>query len=198
MRRPHLRHRRVVHGELVASLCELARRSPAPIRADSVGGPVGVALGSTALPAIVRGGLVGAADEQRHGGFGVAVARRKVQRCVPAGPRRRNRHSRRPTTPPDGPRGMGAPAVVVLGVQVGARDDELLDDRVMVVGCRKHQGGGPIPAHGQGIAAGVSPDQRIPIASSTRSNPSQFSGYGWGSRGAAAEGSFFKNSGDAD
>ncbi len=39
-------------------------------------GLVGVALGSTALPAVVRDGLVGAADEQRHGGFGVAAERR--------------------------------------------------------------------------------------------------------------------------
>ena len=38
-RRPHLRHRRVVRGELVVMLCILARRSPAPIRADSVCGP---------------------------------------------------------------------------------------------------------------------------------------------------------------
>ena len=32
MRWPHLRHRRVVLGELVVLLCELARRSPAPMR----------------------------------------------------------------------------------------------------------------------------------------------------------------------
>ncbi len=75
-RRPHLRHRRVVRGELVEMLCVLARRSPAPIRADSLGGPVGVALGGTALPLVVRDGLVGAADEQRRGGFGAAVLRR--------------------------------------------------------------------------------------------------------------------------
>jgi hypothetical protein len=37
-RRPHLRHRRVVRGELALSLCGLARRFPAPIRADSVCG----------------------------------------------------------------------------------------------------------------------------------------------------------------
>jgi hypothetical protein len=54
--------------------------------------PVRVALGSTALPVNVLDGLVGAADEQRHGGFGVAVERRKVQRCGPAGRSRRNRH----------------------------------------------------------------------------------------------------------
>jgi hypothetical protein len=93
---------------------------------------------------------------------------------------------------------MGAPAVVVLGVHFGARDDELLDDRVTVVEHRIHQGGVPIPAHGGAFAAGVSPDQRIPLALGTRSNPTQFSEYGWGSRGAAAEGSFCKNSGDAD
>ncbi len=113
-RRPHLRHRRVVRGELVVHLCLLARRFPAPIRADSVCGPVGVALGSTALPVIVRDGVVGAADEQRHGGFGVAVVRRKVQRCVPAGRRRRNRQSRRPTTPPDGLRGRAHPLPLSL------------------------------------------------------------------------------------
>ncbi len=76
--------------------------------------PVGVALGGTALPAVVRDGLVGAADEQRHGGFGVAVVRRKVQRRVPAGRRKRNRQSRRPTTPPDGPRGRAHPLPLFL------------------------------------------------------------------------------------
>ena len=40
VRRPHLRHRRVVRGELVPTLCDLARRVPAPIRADSARGPV--------------------------------------------------------------------------------------------------------------------------------------------------------------
>ncbi len=108
-RRPHLRHRRVVRGELVGMLCPLARRFPAPIRADSGCGPVRVALGGTALPVVGRDGLVGAADEQRHGGFGVAVLRRTVQRCGPAGRRRRNRHSRRPTRSPDGPRGRAHP-----------------------------------------------------------------------------------------
>jgi hypothetical protein len=116
--------------------------------------PASVALGSTALPVIVRDGLAGAADEQRHGGFGAAVDCRVVQRCAPAGRPRRNRQSRRPTTPPDGPREMGAPAVVVLGVQVGARDDELLDDRVMVAARRIHQGGAPIPAHGGALRRG--------------------------------------------
>jgi hypothetical protein len=47
--------------------------------------PVSVAPGSTALPVHVRDGLVGAADEQRHGGFGAAAERRIVQRCPPAG-----------------------------------------------------------------------------------------------------------------
>jgi hypothetical protein len=75
--------------------------------------PVRVALGSTALPVIVRDGLVGAADEQRHGGFGVAVVRRPVQRRPPAGRRRRNRQKRRPTTPPDGPRGRAHPKMVL-------------------------------------------------------------------------------------
>ena len=84
-RRPHLRHRRVVRGELSVILCPLARRFPAPIRADSVRGPSGVDARGTALPAVVRDGPVGAADEQRHGGFGVAVGRRVVQRCPPAG-----------------------------------------------------------------------------------------------------------------
>jgi hypothetical protein len=45
----------------------------------------------TALPEDVRDGLVGAADEQRHGGFGAAAVRRPVQRCPPAGRRRRSR-----------------------------------------------------------------------------------------------------------
>ncbi len=76
--------------------------------------PVGVALGSTALPVVVRDGLVGAADEQQHGGFGVAVVRRIVQRCAPAGRRRRNRPSRRPTRSPDGPRGRAHPSRLSL------------------------------------------------------------------------------------
>ena len=50
--------------------------------------PVTVAVGGRALPFVVRDGLVRAADEQRHGGFGVAVARRNVQRCPPAGRRK--------------------------------------------------------------------------------------------------------------
>jgi hypothetical protein len=76
--------------------------------------PVGVAAGGTALPVVVRDGPVGAADEQRHGGFGVAVARRNVQRCGPAGRRRRNRQSRRPTRSPDGPRGRAHPLLLFL------------------------------------------------------------------------------------
>jgi hypothetical protein len=92
-RRPHLRHRRVVLGELVVLLCILARRSPAPIRADSVGGRRR-GCGWHSVPGVVRDGLVGAADKQRHGGFGAAVERRPVQRCPPAG-RRRRRRSRR-------------------------------------------------------------------------------------------------------
>ena len=51
-------------------------------------GPVTVAVGSTALPLVVRDGLVGAADEQRHGGFGAALIRRNVQRREPAGRRK--------------------------------------------------------------------------------------------------------------
>jgi hypothetical protein len=76
--------------------------------------PVGVAMGGTSLPVVVRDGLVGAADEQHHGGFGAAPARRIVQRCAPAGRRRRNRHSRRPTTSPDGPRGRAHPLCLFL------------------------------------------------------------------------------------
>ena len=38
----------------------------------------------------------------------------------------------------------------------------------------------------------MSPEKRIPLASGARSNPSQSMWYGWGSRGAAAEGSLFK------
>ncbi len=64
--------------------------------------------------------------------------------------------------------GKGA-LVFVLGVQVGARDDEPLDDRGTVAERRMHQGGVPKPAHGGAFAAGVSPDRRIPLASDTRS-----------------------------
>ncbi len=58
------------------------------------------------------------------------------------------------TTPPDGPRGRGAPVAAVLGVQVGARGDELLDVLVIAVARRKHQGGAPIPAHGGALRRG--------------------------------------------
>ena len=127
-RRPHLRHRRVVrgepveclcpsHGVLVAILCELARRPPAPIRADSARGPVGRRSGR--LPVVVRDGLVGAADEQRHGGFGGAVDRRIVQRCGPAGRRRRKARSASPSAAADqrrrnGPRGRAHPLLLSL------------------------------------------------------------------------------------
>jgi hypothetical protein len=47
---------------------------------------VGMAVGGTALQGVLDG-LVGAANEQRHGGSGGAVVRRPVQRCVPAGRR---------------------------------------------------------------------------------------------------------------
>ena len=114
VRRPHLRHRRVVRGErVVAILCPLARRSPAPIRADSVRGPSGVDARGAALPVVVRDGLVGAADEQRHGGFGGAVDRRKVQRCGPAGRRRRSR-SAADRPPPDGPPGKAHPTMYLV------------------------------------------------------------------------------------
>ena len=98
-RRPHLRHRRVVRGELVVRLCILARREPAPIRADSVRGPVRrrCIRGGAALPVLVRDGRVGAADEQRHGGFGAALVCRNVQRCGPAGRRTAQSVRRRPT-----------------------------------------------------------------------------------------------------
>ncbi len=43
---------------------------------------------------------------------------------------------------PNGPReGAPAEAVIALGVHVGARVDELLDDRVMAIVRRMHQGG---------------------------------------------------------
>ncbi len=48
------------------------------------------------------------------------------------------------------------------------------------------------PCARRGMAAGVSPDQRIPLTLGTRSNPSQSMRYGWRSRGAAAEGSSSK------
>ena len=113
VRRPHLRHRRVVRGELVATLCDLARRSPAPIRADSVRGPSGVDAGGAALPVVVRDGPVGAAGEQRHGGFGAAVDRRPVQRCGPAGRRRRSR-SAADRPPPDGPPAKAHPPMFLV------------------------------------------------------------------------------------
>jgi hypothetical protein len=49
--------------------------------------------------------------------------------------------------------GKGAPADV-LGVQVGARAEQLLDDRVTVVVRRLYQGGVPIPAHGGALRRG--------------------------------------------
>ena len=70
---------------------------------------------------------------------------------------------------------MGAPEWA-FGIQVGARDDELLDDLVMVVERRPHHGGVPKPAPGGATAAGVIPDQRIPLALGTHSNPPQSSG----------------------
>ena len=67
---------------------------------------------------------------------------------------RRNRQSRRPTNVAGRAAGKGAPVSAALGVQVGARDDELLDDRVIVVARRIHQGGAPIPAHGGALRRG--------------------------------------------
>ena len=98
MPRPHLRHRRIVLGELVAFLCDLARRLPAPIGA--IGVRCRLAVGGTALPAVVRDDLVGAADEQPHGGVGAAVVRRHVQRCFPARRTRRIGDQRPPPTTP--------------------------------------------------------------------------------------------------
>ena len=82
MRRPRLRHRRVVLAELVVFLCELARRFPAPI---GVCGPSAWLVGGTAVPLLVRDALIGAADEQLRAGADGAVVRRMVQRCPPTG-----------------------------------------------------------------------------------------------------------------
>ena len=161
------------------------------------GRPVGVALGSKALPGVVRDGPVGAADEQRHGGFGVAVERRIVQRRGPAGRRRRNRQSRRPTRSPDGAEGKGAPAAAALGVQVGARDDELLDDRVMAVFRRHHQGGAPKPAHGGAWRRGRAPISGYPshrVRAAAHPSPAGTAG---GPGGQPQRVRFF-NSGEAD
>jgi hypothetical protein len=81
IRRSRLRHRCVVRPELVAFFCEVARRSPAPIGCAAVG----VAVGGTALPVVVRDALVGAAGEQLRGDVDEAVGCRMVQRCPPAG-----------------------------------------------------------------------------------------------------------------
>ena len=123
------------------------------------------------------------ADEQRQDGFGAAVPRRIVQRREPAG-RRKARSAKSATDDVAGrAEGTGAPAVDVLGVQVGARDDEPLDDLVTVVVRRMHQGGVPIPpAARRGIAAGVSPDQRIPLALGTHPRPAGMAGGPGGSR----------------
>jgi hypothetical protein len=101
--RTHLRHGGVVLGELAVGVRFLARRSPAPIRADRY---AAVAWRWAAKrtrymylhyicdnnvpahdkPVVVLDALVGPADEQRHGGVGVAIHRRTVQRRVSVNP----------------------------------------------------------------------------------------------------------------
>jgi hypothetical protein len=80
MRRPRLRYCCVVRTELVAFLCELARRLPAPIVVRTSRG-----CGRHSAPVVVRDALIGAADEQLRAGASAAVTRRKVQRRPPAG-----------------------------------------------------------------------------------------------------------------
>ena len=197
-RRPHLRHRRVVRGELVAILCVLARRLPAPIRADSVGGPAPSLWAAQRYPSLFvtvwsappTSSATADLVQPLHAAMCSAV-------FLPDGARR-NRRSRRPTTSPDGPRGKGAPVAAALGVQVGARGDEPRDDRVMAVVRRPHHGGVPIPAARRGMAAGVSPDQRIPLAFGTRSKPIPVHVGMAGGPGGQPHWLFFLNSGDAD
>jgi hypothetical protein len=142
--------------------------------------PVGVALGGTALPIVVRDGLVGAADEQRHDGFGEAAGRRNVQRRAPAGRRRRNRHSRRPTTPPDGPRGRAHPVPFLHLVFRSARATTSCS---MIAGyCSAHVTFMRVAAaikavnpnlRTAGHCGGGEPRSAAPLALGTRSNPTQ-------------------------
>ena len=70
--------------------------------------------------------------------------------------------------------------MIVPGGHVGARVNEFLDDRGMVVGRRTHQGGVSIPAHG-GALRRDEPRTGETLALGTRRHPSiQSRGYGWG------------------
>ncbi len=166
MRRPRLRHRRVVRAErhrrvvlaeLVVCLCELARRLPASIGVSGLPASIGVSgpsawlAGGTAVPVVVRDGLIGAADEQLRAGAGGAVVRRPVQRRPPARRgghgRHRRHHQPSPTTRRTAPTAKGAPAAV-LGVHLGARVEQRCDGRAIVVDRRNDQRRPPIPANG--------------------------------------------------
>ena len=121
-----------------------------PIRCAAVA----LLFGQHSVPVVVvLDGLVGAADEQRHGGFGAAVLRRPVQRCFPAG-RGGTAQSAHHRPPPTTRRTEGAPAAALSVVHVGARADELLDDRVIVIGRCPHQGADSTPAHGGACGGG--------------------------------------------
>ena len=88
-------------------------------------------------------------------------------------------------------RAEGAP-VDVLGVHVGARADELPDDRVMAVERRHHHGGPSIPAARRGTAGGGEPRPAVHPRIGYPQSPTPLHGGMAGVPGGSRIGFFFK------
>ena len=148
------------------------------------------------LPVIVRDGLVGAADEQRHGGFGGASPRRIVQRCQPAGRGGHGCHRRHrrplPTTAPDGAgRQMAHPPLSLVSTSARAPSSAATNARstlrtahISAVSPKKLRTAGP--------AEGVSPRSISGTLARVLTSPFPDRGYTPGAQGAAPQKNDFK------
>jgi hypothetical protein len=145
MRRPCLRHRRVVCAELVALFCDLARRSPAPIGVR----PSAWLWAAWRYPSfsVMRSSAPPTSSSAATPMQPLTAARCSAVHLRTGRARLHRRHHRPPPTTAQDSNAKGAPAAV-LGVHVGAGAEQRCDDRAIAIGRRNHQRRHSIPAHG--------------------------------------------------